>query len=344
MMPPVETILQDIKEHLPGSVFLHVQDEQPQEPPFTAPPLTVLAPLEWIEDFKQIHSCEGFGCQDQEDYAQHFLDRISWATEEQHIIEEQTRGQRKNKNWHSMRKGLLTASNIWKIFRSTNQGKTAERLIENYGSEKEDARVPEAIKFGQDNEDRALTLFTRSHRYRHRQCSVRQPGLVVSTLEPYLAASPDAVVDCKHQNCGQFLAEVKCLYKHRNFHPKLAITERGFAERGADGQLSVKQEHAYYYQMQCQMAVTGIHKCHLCVFTKKGIESIEVPFDPIFWDNISKRLSLFWKTHVSKAFANCKQITLPAHFVHALHSIVHLLDPMQRFCRSNIPKHKSSYL
>ena len=115
MKPPVETILQSIREHLPGSVFLHAWEDQPKETPFVTPPLTVTTPLEFMEEFTKDHKC-----QTKCDCPQVFLDELTWSEEERKRTEKETRGQHKNKNWHTMRTGLVTASKVKTICHSTN--------------------------------------------------------------------------------------------------------------------------------------------------------------------------------------------------------------------------------
>ena len=79
----------------------------------------------------------------------------------------------------------------------------------------------DAIMFGQRFENKARDMFIKTHRFKHRHCRVEVPGLLISKEDPVLACSPDGIVDCKL--CGQFLIEIKCLFKHKGFHPKNAL-------------------------------------------------------------------------------------------------------------------------
>lgn len=155
---------------------------------------------------------------------------------------------------------------------------------------------PAPIKFGRKYESKALNLFMRAHRYRHRKCSVKVPGLCMSATDCFIAASPDAIVDCKH--CGQLLLEIKCMYSKQNMHPRAALKISDFCvctvSESGECTFALKKGHAFFCQMQCQMPVTGLQRGVLVVFTKKGIESIEVCFDVEWWKQTLEQLRKFW--------------------------------------------------
>ena len=67
------------------------------------------------------------------------------------------------------------------------------------------------------------------------------------------------------------------------------------------------KKHKYNYQIQGQMAVSGIHKCVLIIFTNKGIETIDVDFDSEFWSRTEKILEDFY---FNSFYAALKQKTL----------------------------------
>jgi hypothetical protein len=71
-------------------------------------------------------------------------------------------------------------------------------------------KLPAAIQFGRNYENKARLMFIKSHRYHHRKCSYFVPGLMVSKSNVFLGASPDGVVKCSI--CGEFLVEIKCFW------------------------------------------------------------------------------------------------------------------------------------
>ena len=65
-----------------------------------------------------------------------------------------------------------------------------------------------------------------------------------------------------------------------------------------NGALKLKNRHDYYYQIQCQLAVTGLQWCDLYVFLKNGHAHIEtISFDKLFWDNVQCKVEDFYLTY-----------------------------------------------
>ena len=53
--------------------------------------------------------------------------------------------------------------------------------------------------------------------------------------------------------------------------------------------------HAYYYQIQGQMAITGIYACWLVGYTHKGVKPVLVEFDPVFWEAKLDKMNDFYR-------------------------------------------------
>lgn len=69
----------------------------------------------------------------------------------------------------------------------------------------------------------------------------------------FLAASPDAVIDCIC--CGKGVAEVKCPHCHRGDSFGNAAIGEIFCLASDGEKLYLKRDHAYFYQVQLQMYV-----------------------------------------------------------------------------------------
>ena len=101
----------------------------------------------------------------------------------------------------------------------------------------------------------------------------------------YLGASPDAIViDAAGQTVK--LVEVKCPYKARD----KTIAQACFEDKSLccnilEDKPCLKVNHDYYYQVQGQMAITGIHKCDFVVWTPQTFHVQTVNFDNEFWNN-----------------------------------------------------------
>ena len=58
----------------------------------------------------------------------------------------------------------------------------------------------------------------------HEKLSIKNSGLIVNTLWPFLGASPDGVRIC--ECCQKKLIEIKSMYAKRNLSPQVAAEEK----------------------------------------------------------------------------------------------------------------------
>lgn len=57
---------------------------------------------------------------------------------------------------------------------------------------------------------------------------------------------------------------------------------------------SLKTSHSYYTQIQCQLAVTGLRRADLVVYTLQETAIVPVTFDPDMWGETVSKLELFY--------------------------------------------------
>ncbi len=151
-------------------------------------------------------------------------------------------------SWKEERKFRVTAS-IFQDFHR-NPSNCANNLL--WSRQKDISTLP-SVKWGVDNESKARKQF-------EDMCSpVETCGLYVSKSRPWFGASPDGVSVSRN-----FIVEIKCPYILRDAKPddfsRLTQSQvrNHFCEK--DGQkMQLKRTHKYYWQIQCQMWVTGIH-------------------------------------------------------------------------------------
>ena len=145
---------------------------------------------------------------------------LCYSESEQHHVELCTWGQSNNNNWFKMRKGLITASNFKLVCSSTDMTKTGHNVLMDPFP---NTCIPHSIEFGRTYENKARHMCMRSHWFRHRQCKLSVPGLVLCKDDPcsFLACSLDGIIDCRM--CGRFLLEVKCSFKFKGFHSRTAL-------------------------------------------------------------------------------------------------------------------------
>src|SRR6218665_501232 len=116
-------------------------------------------------------------------------------------------------------------------------------------------------------------------------------GIVVSPYVPWIAASPDRKVYCPGRQPSFGLLEIKCP-QNDELH-KVEYLEMH------DGSLKLKRAHNYYYQIQCQLAVTGLQWCDFIVYLNNGLLHMEtIFFDEHCWNTtIQCKVDDFYLTY-----------------------------------------------
>lgn len=71
-----------------------------------------------------------------------------------------------------------------------------------------------------------------------------------------------------------------------------------FQDVNANGQLHLNKDHAYYYQVQCQLLVSEIKSCDFVVWTTKDFFVEKIMFDEIFCNDMVDCCKLFFKKAV----------------------------------------------
>lgn len=201
-------------------------------------------------------------------------------------IEQITKDQRNNEIWMLERRKRLTASNfgrIVKLLDKTNRANVVKDLL--YSTFKGNIYT----EYGQQNEHIAIRCFEQITGKK-----VEKSGLVVHKSYPYLAASPDGII--VQENA---IIEVKCPYKARESSVEEAcqrkeITFATFEE----GQLKLKKEDKFYYQVQGQLHVTGAICCYFVVWTPKGIAFQVIEKDEDCWERMFPKLKTFYFDHM----------------------------------------------
>ncbi|CAN7944624.1 unnamed protein product, partial [Ixodes hexagonus] len=195
------------------------------------------------------------------------------------LIENQTKTQTASEKWFQFRAGRITASNARSVC-MTSLTKLSMSLLRRicYPAECEFWSVQ--TQWGKDKEPEARAAYRRTSRNQHVEFKCDLSGVHVSSEHPFLAATPDGLVSCIC--CGPGLLEIKCPYKMRNdLPPAIALTKDGCLTR-IDGELQLKQEHCYYYQVQMQMLVTRRKYCDFVVRTLQDEFIERIYFDEHF--------------------------------------------------------------
>ncbi|XP_054258294.1 uncharacterized protein LOC128983703 [Macrosteles quadrilineatus] len=116
-------------------------------------------------------------------------------------------------------------------------------------------------------------------------------GNSATRMQPFLAASPDGVIE------GLGLVEVKCPASAKDLTPADAVVEKKikFCVLDEERNLKLKRSHCYYYQIQGQLHITQQKNCWFLVWTNKGMSIEKIVRDDQFWENkMEKPLTNFY--------------------------------------------------
>ena len=122
-------------------------------------------------------------------------------------------------------------------------------------------------------------------------------GLVINPGRPWLAASPDALASDPLHGVG--LVEVKCPYSCREGKTlRKAAESSHFCLKVVGNHLQLKSSHAYYYQVQHQLEVTGKPWVDFVVWTPKEMFVQRILRDEDFFGKIAPKLKAFYFDHL----------------------------------------------
>ncbi|XP_072557604.1 uncharacterized protein [Paramormyrops kingsleyae] len=215
-------------------------------------------------------------------------------------VEKLTRGQRENPKWFAWRQNRITASIAHRVSHSrfvsgSSQTPPASYLASIVGDGPH--VMTRAMAWGVNKESVAARRYQKlKSEELGRPVSIRDCGLFIHPQKSWLAASPDGIVEIPRSS-ERLLLEIKCPFNHREKTVAQACHEdRNFCLELVDrpGRYQLKRTHSYYTQVQCQMAVVGIHKADFVVYTQCETAIVPVTFDPQFWASVEDKLEMFY--------------------------------------------------
>ena len=228
---------------------------------------------------------------------------ITLSQDDAQNIEAATRRQGKSKEWKIQRKGRITASDFHRVsskVKNISRNPQTNNLVEHLVGVKEGYETT-AMKHGKATEPKAKLAYKKIMKRSHRKFVADESGLVIPIDYPYLGASPDLRVKCTCH--GEGLCEIKCPYG-LHASPDSTNYSKHLVNRDVETILSEKSE--YYFQIQGQLGVTGLHYCDVFMYTSDGYFLQRIAFDAHFWTELLSRLRFFWQTYVGPALLEGK--------------------------------------
>ena len=204
-------------------------------------------------------------------------------------IEKCTRGQADDERWMVERRLRLTVSRVGSIIKmrsTTKRSKKVEELL--YRK----FRGNEATCYGSTKEETTIQQYiTYQHANGHSGLKVTKCGLFVSVDNPWLAASPDGLVN--DPDYGQGLLEIKNPYSAREKTLAEASTHAAFCLKANDNKYKLKTKHDFYYQIQCQLYCVNLDWCDFVLRTNKDIHVERIYKDSKWWSEQLKHYKNF---------------------------------------------------
>ncbi|XP_050758562.1 uncharacterized protein LOC127020142 [Gymnogyps californianus] len=213
-------------------------------------------------------------------------------------VEKETRGQWSNPKWYEWRENRITASVAPRIANSKfANGKTAEvpqSYLKAVVSSRPGVQTP-AMSWGVRNEKVAVQAYEQlKSQAVGKPVQVEDCGLFIHREKKWIAASPDGIVKEAATGKALGLLEVKCPYKHRNRTVREACKDKDFCLEVDGDSYALKKDHAYFTQVQCQLAAAGFQQADFVVHTTKETAVVPVEFDAEFWGQTVPKLEKFY--------------------------------------------------
>ena len=222
---------------------------------------------------------------------------IKISDEEAKQIELDTKSQAKGRKFFHHRAGRIGAS-LSKSASHTDPSQPSQSLIKSICYPEIFKFTNAATEYGCQHEEAAIKLFEIDMKKKHVNYKAIQCGMFINKHSPFIHATPDFLSSC--ECCGIGCGEVKCPYCMEG------IDIDGYLEKPSsclmknpDGEVVLKRNHQYYYQVQQQMFTTELPFCDFVVFGFATSQSVfrheRIAPDQDHWDRVLPRLSQFWQ-------------------------------------------------
>ncbi|XP_076859854.1 uncharacterized protein LOC143512923 [Brachyhypopomus gauderio] len=216
------------------------------------------------------------------DAEREFLCLLDTTWEVSRQTEQDTRGRRGGPRWEELSRLRLTSSRARAVCRV--RGDSSAQLlacrIERSGRPPT-GRGRKLLATGSQVHQTAVEEYCRTAHVNYSPC-----GFVIHPDAPWMCASPDGLVYDPSESPPYGLVEVKC--------PNVKSFLDCSYVRLDKGCLRLHKQHAYYWQIQSQMLITGLEWCDFVVFANEDLLIQRVYKDDEVVDTIRDRSERFF--------------------------------------------------
>ena len=204
-------------------------------------------------------------------------------------IEHTTKSQSDCDSWHSERHKRITASNFGRIVNRRKNVYPNSLLKTLLTREKFKSS---ACKWGLDNEKVVTSRYETL-----KNVNVTHCGLVINPRWPWLACSPDGLVEQK-------AIEMKCPYARKDLDIQDACHGKGFFMKLENEAPKLKENHCYFYQ--CQGVMAELDEIDFIVYINDSLYVQTICFDNEKWcTEILPALTRFYFDFVAPKVFEC---------------------------------------
>lgn len=202
------------------------------------------------------------------------------------FIEASTRGQRLSEMWRNLHIGRLTSSIFGDVLGIKSQPNSLVKRIMEGSCLERYPRLPEAVQWGIDKEERARADYITIKSFVNKKFSVEHTGLTLYSTHSFLGASSDGKVT-EEDSVG--LLEIKCPFSLNGINVSkmevddiMNMNNKNFCLFNTDAGPTLNRYHKYYAQVQGEMAIMGLPWCDFVVWT--GASQNNICIDRIYFD------------------------------------------------------------
>ena len=129
----------------------------------------------------------------------------------------------------------------------------------------------------------------------HEGFTISSCGFFLSVEQPFLGASPDALIHCTC--CGQGVVEIKCplCASQIPLHEAASGIRNFCLDECPDGKLQLQRNHGYYFQCQMQIFVTKRLFCDFVVWTPEEVHIERITLDDKLIQTAIPAAQKFWE-------------------------------------------------
>ena len=217
---------------------------------------------------------------------------ISFSFTQAQQVEEMTRMQADSRLWFQQRAGRITASKFRQVLHTDISQQSISLLLSICYPESYKA-VSSACQYGCEHEDVAREKYIESYSRIHETFFVVKSGLILHPSYPFLGATPDGIVNCSC--CGSGVLEIKCPFRCKEKSFEDAASQKSFCLEEDNGDLRLKVDHTYYYQVQLQMKICYVEYADFVLWREDDMFVQRIVIDTEFIDDAINKTVPFIK-------------------------------------------------